>query len=124
VVYSYLDRGKLALAVFDTTTHVATRLPLVTLPEKCAWTSDSLSLYCGVPTSMTGTMPDDWYQGTVSFSDRLWKIDLAGRVATLVIDPKQAGNTDIDMEGLTVDRTNDVLVFTNKRDESLYAYDL
>src|SRR6266403_798630 len=32
IVYSYLDRGKLALAVFDTTTHVATRLPLATLP--------------------------------------------------------------------------------------------
>ncbi len=73
---------------------------------------------------MTGTMPDDWYQGVASFSDRLWKIDLSGRVATLVIDPKQAGNVDIDMEGLTLDRTNDVLVFTNKRDQSLYAYDL
>jgi hypothetical protein len=124
LLYSYLDNGKLALAVLDLTTHVATRLPLATLPEKCVWTNDDSSLYCGVPTSMTGTLPDDWYQGVVSFSDRLWKIDLAGRVATLVIDPKQAGNIDVDAVGLALDATNDVLIFTNKRDNLLYAYDL
>jgi hypothetical protein len=124
VLYSYLDRGKLGLAVLNITTHVATRLPLVTLPEKCVWTGDSVSLYCGVPTTLTGTLPDDWYQGAVSFSDRLWKIDISGRVASLIIDPKAAGKVDIDMVGLALDRTNDVLVFTNKQDETLYAYDL
>lgn len=124
ILYSYLDRGKLGLAVLNITTHIATRLPLVTLPEKCVWTTDSISLYCGVPTSTAGTLPDDWYQGVTSFSDRLWKIDITGRVANLVIDPKESGKVDIDMVGLTLDRTNDVLVFTNKKDESLYAYDL
>lgn len=125
ILYSYLDRGRIALGVLDLSTHTATRLPLATLPEKCAWTSDSLSVYCGVPTTALGnTEPDDWYQGVSSYSDRLWKIDLAGRVATLVIDPKQAGNVDIDMEGLALDRTNDVLIFTDKRTGALYAYDL
>jgi hypothetical protein len=124
LLYSYLDNGKLGLGVLDLATHVATRLPLATLPEKCAWTNDDASLYCGVPTTLAGTLPDDWYQGAVSFSDRIWKIDLAGRVATLVIDPKQAGNTDVDAVGLGLDSTNDVLIFTNKRDSTLYAYDL
>jgi hypothetical protein len=124
LLYSYLDRGTLALGVLDLTTHVATRLPLATLPDKCVWTTDDVSLYCGVPTSMGGTLPDDWYQGVASFSDRLWKIDLAGRVATLVIDPKQAGSIDVDAVGLALDRTNDVLIFTNKRDSLLYVYDL
>lgn len=125
ILYSYLDRGRIALGVLDLSTHTATRLPLATLPEKCTWTSDSLSVYCGVPTAALGnTEPDDWYQGVSSYSDRLWKIDLGGRVATLVVDPKQAGNVDIDMEGLSLDRTNDVLVFTDKRTGALYAYDL
>lgn len=124
LLYSYLDRGKLALAVLDLSTHVATRLPLTTLPEKCVWTADDAALYCGVPTSLTGTLPDDWYQGVVSFSDRLWQIDLAGRVATLVIDPKAAGNTEVDAVGLSLDAANDMLIFTNKRDSLLYAYDL
>lgn len=124
LLYSYLDRGKLALAVLDLSTHVATRLPLATLPEKCVWAADSTAVYCGIPTSLTGTLPEDWYQGAVSFSDRLWKIDMAGRVASLLIDPKQAGNVDVDAVGMSIDRTNDVLVFKNKRDGALYAYDL
>ncbi len=125
VLYSYQDGGKLALAVLDLTTHIATRMPLATLPEKCAWTSDSASIYCGVPTSVPDNHePDNWYQGVTSFTDRLWKIDLAGRVATLVIDPSQAGKVDVDMAGLTLDSTNDVLIFVNRKDESLYAYDL
>jgi hypothetical protein len=125
ILYSYLDHGKLALAVLDLTHRTATRLPLATLPEKCAWSADSLSLYCGVPTTDPGAnQPDDWYQGVSSFSDRLWKIDLSSRVANLLIDPKQAGGIDIDMEGLTVDSTKDILVFINKKDHALYAYDL
>ncbi len=124
LLYNYLDRGKPALAVLDLGTHVATRLPLATLSEKCAWSSDSFTLYCGVPTTMTGKIPDDWYQGAISFSDRLWKIDMITRDATLLISPKQAGNTDVDAVGLTVDSTNDVLIFMNKIDSDLYAYDL
>ncbi|MDB5195148.1 MAG: hypothetical protein JWO84_332 [Parcubacteria group bacterium] len=124
LLYSYLANGKLALAFLDLSTHVATRLPLSTLPEKCVWMTDDSAVYCGVPTTFSGTLPDDWYQGAVSFSDRIWKIDLAGRVATLVIDPKQAGNVDVDAVGLSLDSANDILLFTNKRDSLLYAYDL
>lgn len=124
LLYNYNDAGKMTLGVLDLTTHTATRLPLATLSEKCAWSNDSLSLYCGIPTGYPGTLPDDWYQGTIAFSDRLWKIDLRSRVASLVIDPKQAGGVDVDAVGLTVDRTNDILVFMNRRDGTLWAYDL
>lgn len=124
LLYSYLDQGKVALAVLDLTTHVATRLPLSTFPDKCAWTPDSQSIYCGVPTTLTGSQPDDWYQGASHFSDRLWRIGLADRVASLVIDPKQAANTDLDMTALSLDRTADVLIFRDKNTGALYAYDL
>lgn len=124
LLYSYLERGKIALAVLDLTAHTATRLPLATLPEKCTWSSDSRSLFCGVPVSLSGTFPDDWYQGITQTTDRLWKIDLASRTATQLIDPKTAANIDIDAVGLSVDRTNDVLIFTNRRDKTFWMYDL
>ena len=57
-------------------------------------------------------------------SDRLWRIDVADRVATQLIDPKTAGNVDIDAVALSVDATTDVLVFTNKTDKTLWLYDL
>ena len=124
MLYSYLDRGKLGLGVLDMNTHVATRLPLATLPEKCVWTTDDTSLYCGVPLSLTGTQPDEWYQGATQFTDRLWKIDMNNRVATLILDPKEAGGVAIDAVSLTLDRTTDVLGFINRTDHLLYVYDL
>lgn len=124
ILYSYIDRGKVAVAVLDMSTHVATRLPLATLPEKCVWALDGRSLYCGVPTAMSGTQPDDWYQGASPFTDRIWKVDLASRIATLLVAPEQVASINIDAVSLAVDRTEDILIFTNRRDGLLYAYDL
>lgn len=124
LLYSYLEGGKLTLAVFDITTHTATRLPLSTLSEKCVWSSDSLSLFCSVPTTIAGTYPDDWYQGVTASSDRLWRIDLPSRVATQVIDLQTVGAGAVDAVSLDIDKNSDVLIFTNRTDGSLWMYDL
>jgi hypothetical protein len=124
VLYSYLDQGLMRLAVYDTAAHTAIALPLATLAEKCTWSSDSTTLYCGIPRTFSGNLPDHWYQGALAFSDRLWQIDLRTRTASLIVDPNQIANASIDAVSLTVDRTNDVLIFMNKTDGSLWAYDL
>ncbi len=123
VLYSYTQRGKGYLAVFDVTKRTITQLPVATIADKCAWAAGSREIYCGVPQSMTGTIPDDWYQGATSFTDRLWKINLDTRLATLIADPGQLAQVSLDMVSLTIDRANDVLVFTNKKDGSLWVYD-
>ncbi len=70
ILYSYIDRGKIALGVFDTTLHAATRLPLSTLPEKCAWSANGVRIYCGAFASTPhAQIPDEWYQGALSFND-------------------------------------------------------
>ncbi len=124
LLYSYVEKGKVVLAVFDMTAHTATRLPLATLPEKCVWNSNSLSLYCGVPTTLSGVLPDDWYQGVLSTSDRIWQVDLGSRVATQVVDLQTVGAGQVDAVSLDVDRSGDVLIFTNRVDGSLWMYDL
>ena len=124
LLYSYTDGGVYHLRAFDIGTRASTALPVATLAEKCVWTADGLSAYCAVPTNMAGNLPDDWYQGAVTFTDRIWKIDLAERVATLVLDPKQIGKVNVDAVDLTIDPSEDVLVFTDKHTGALYAYDL
>lgn len=124
VLFSYVQDRTLRLSVLDLDTNTATALPLATLTEKCAWTPDSRAIYCGIPRTYVGTLPDDWYQGAVSFTDRLWRIDMQGRFATLVVDPLSAGDASIDMIGLTLDGNADVLTFKNKADGSLWAYDI
>lgn len=124
VLYSYSDRGKIYMQVFNTTARTTVSLPLVTLAEKCVWTTTGDALYCAVPTALTGLLPDEWYQGAHSFSDRIWRIDLASRVATLVFDPRQIADTNIDAQALSIDSGNDVLIFMNRGDGSLWSYDL
>ena len=124
VLYSYTDGGTYQLAVYDMATGVATALPVATLAEKCTWAASGLSAYCAIPTSIAGNMPDDWYQGVTAFTDRIWKIDLSSRTASLVVDPSAIGKVSIDAVALTVDPNEDVLVFTDRVTGSLWLYDL
>ena len=124
ILYSYVDRGRLYTQVFAVTGRTTVPLPLATLPEKCVWTVGGDAVYCAVPTALSGLLPDEWYQGSRSFSDRIWRIDLASRVATLVFDPRQLADTAIDAQGLSLDTAEDVLVFMNRSDGSLWSYDL
>ncbi len=124
LIYSYTDGGAYRLRVLDTDTRTSTALPLATLTEKCVWAYDGLSVYCAVPTNLRGNLPDDWYQGAIVFTDRIWKIDLTERVATLVLDPSEIGKVNVDAVGLAIDPAEDALVFMDKHSGALYAYDL
>jgi hypothetical protein len=123
VLFSYVYRGKVVLAVQDVSTRTVTQLPVATLAEKCTWTPSGRSLYCGVPTALSTDLPDVWHQGAQHFTDRLWSIDMETRLATLVVDPLAVAEVAIDMIALTVDSAEDALIFTNKTDGSLWAYD-
>lgn len=123
VLYSYIYRGKLLLAVYNMASHTSTQLPVATLAEKCVWAPGSTGLYCGIPTALPANLPDVWYQGANSFSDRLWSVDMGTRLATLVVDPFAVAEVSIDMVSMTMDPVEDALVFTNRADGSLWAYD-
>ena len=124
MLFSYVDRGRLYAQVLDVSERTALPLPLATLPEKCVWTPDGSTLYCAVPTALAGQLPDEWYQGARVFNDRVWRIDLETRVATLVFDPRQLADVGIDAEALSLDAASDILVFMNRTDGSLWSYDL
>lgn len=124
VLYSYTEAGTYRLQVLDVATHTAITLPVATLVEKCVWSNDNLTVYCGVPTNFVGKLPDDWYQGSLSFADRIWKIDMTARIASLVIDPSEVGKVSLDAVSLTVDPSGDMLVFIDRITGSLWAYDL
>jgi hypothetical protein len=123
-LYSYVDKGVYRLAYYDIKTHSTTALPVSTLTEKCVWASGGVTAYCAIPKQMGGGLPDYWYQGAVSFTDRIWKIDLATRSASLVVDPQEIGKVALDAVALTVDQKEDVLVFTDRTTGSLWLYDL
>lgn len=124
VLYSNSTNGGVRTTLMDTATHTPIPLPIATLAEKCTFSSSGALAYCAVPKTLDGALPDDWYRGVVSFSDRIWQVSITDRSATLLVDPTEVGQVDIDAVSLTPDPTNDVLVFTNKKDGSLWVYDL
>lgn len=124
VLFGYLSGNAAKAELLDATTREKTLIPLAALPEKCVWARDERSLYCAVPRSLGTGWPDEWYQGVASYSDRFWRIDLEARVASLVLDPATVADVAIDGVSLAIDEQSDYLVFTNKKDGSLWAYDL
>ena len=118
--------GTMHLALVDIATGATTALPVATIADKCVWAADSSAAYCAIPQSppTSYAYPDDWYQGAISFNDRIWKVDVAGRYAQLVLDFTNEAKQPLDAESLAVDANGSVLAFINKIDGSLWSYKL
>lgn len=120
----YADNN-LTLNVFTIETGNSNLLGIKTLPEKCVWGMASDVVYCAVPNFIDrGQYPDSWYQGEVSFSDQIWKIDIASGNTTLVSDPVSISGEEVDGIKLTLDEGQNYLFFVNKKDSYLWELSL
>lgn len=119
---SSLDVGP-KLNIFNIKNHTSTDLKLYGIPEKCIWSKDNINVYCALPNTITGTdYPDTWYQGEVSFTDYFVKINtVTGDTSTLA---NSANETPIDATNLFMNKNEDKLFFTNKKDSTLWSLDL
>lgn len=125
VLLSYVLGDTVRMSLVNASTGVSVSLPVATVADKCVWADNDSAVYCGIPVSPpAGKYPDDWYQGAVHFSDRIWKIDTAGRYAQLVLDFNKEADTVLDATALSLDPLGTTLVFLNKNDGSLWAYSL
>lgn len=111
------------LNVFDVKNHTSIDLGVYGLPEKCIWSPDNINVYCAIPNTIVGTeYPDYWYQGLVSFTDYFVKINTKTKeVATLA---NSQNETPIDATNLFLNKGEDKLFFTNKKDSTLWSLDL
>ncbi len=116
----------LALNSYDMVKKTSVALGIRTLPEKCVWGSASDIVYCAAPREISGAQyPDSWYQGEVSFSDQIWKINILTGNTTLVVDPTTVrGGENIDGTKLMLDASGKYLLFVNKKDSFLWKLDL
>ncbi len=123
ILYSESGYNDLKLNIFNTKEKKTTAFDLVTLPEKCAFSTTKRGIiYCAVPSSLPqGRYPDDWYQGVVSFSDRVWKIDVING-ATEIISSET--DTVFDLTHLFFSKNEDYLFFQNKIDGTLWSLNL
>ena len=121
----YGDDG-LSLYIYRKDTKASSPIGLRTMPEKCTWGQRSDVLYCAVPKSIEDNKyPDAWYQGEVSFSDQIWKVDIASGNTTMIADPAAiSGGEDTDGIKLAMDDGENYLFFVNKKDSVLWELNL
>lgn len=121
VLYSESSDSGINTTLLTLKTGVKMPLQLQTLAQKCVWSADSSAVYCARPKNVpTGAYPDSWYKGLVSFSDSFWKIDTTSGSTQLILDPTNAG-TNLDATNLKLDKAEEYIVFTNKKDLQLWG---
>ena len=118
--------SSLTLNIYNINTNSSSLIGLKSLPEKCIWGKNSDVIYCAVPKFINQeSYPDAWYQGEISFSDTLWKIDPATGNSTIISDPTSiAGGEDTDGIKLSLDNSENYLFFINKKDSYLWELNL
>ena len=95
-----------------------------TLADKCDWAnSEGVIVYCAVPKNISfRNLPDEWYQGNISFNDEIWKINLETGETELIVDLEKTSGEIIDVLRLSV--KEDYIVLINKLDMTLWGIDL
>lgn len=97
-----------------------------TLADKCVWGNlYPDTAYCAVPSQpVSGTYPDDWYKGTLSTVDKIWRLDAPTGEVHLVSSLVDRADRVIDAYNLGLDPGDNYLFFMNKNDLSLWSLDL
>lgn len=119
LIYSTGSGGHLQSFLYTIKNPSATPLQVATLPEKCVWSKQQKEIFCAVPQIIpVGNYPDSWYQGLVSFSDDIWKIDTVTGVSTKIASILSLAGTEIDAVKLSLTPSEDYLIFINKKDNT------
>lgn len=112
-----------SLFVYDIGSDESTLVPINTLSEKCVW-GESPVIYCGVSKVLPKNLPESWYQGLVTLSDDIWKINVETNQTDLLVDPEEEYGVSIDLTDLVLDEEESYLLFVNKKDSTLWVFEL
>ncbi len=125
VLYSESTGNSFTLNLYDIGSGETTGQSTRTLSDKCIWSEDSDVFYCAVPLNPPQALyPDSWYQGLVSFSDVLIRIDAGVGSMTVLVDPKEFAGEEIDAVNLALSKDEDYLFFINKKDGSPWVLEM
>ncbi len=120
ILYS---NNNLDLGIYDLTNKNFNKLGFQTISDKCVWSNDNINIYCGIPQNVgKGAYPESWYQGQVSFSDHIVKINTQTGNGIDMVDTTEVGG--LDATYLILDKAESKIFFINKKDSTLWSLDL
>ncbi|MEN9337953.1 MAG: hypothetical protein RIQ41_267 [Candidatus Parcubacteria bacterium] len=111
------------LALFASQAGKVTQIASKTIASKCV-AAISSSFVCGIPKTIPRDeegLPDDWYQGKISFNDTLSFVSgTTGEVHTLYDGEAEYGPTDI--THIATSKGNEFISFIRKQNGSLFLF--
>lgn len=123
ILYSERDGESYRGYIYDRTTETTNPLPVISLPEKCAYSGISETFTCGHEfISFDERYPDEWYKGNTRFSDAIWNIQPGGNSAFSVVDLQTESGRQIDVTNLVLGLNESFYYFFNKIDRTLWLY--
>lgn len=133
VLYGENKLGKTLIGVYDKkgfagdegTSFQTMPIPLSTLPEKCVWAENNIRVFCAAfSATPKAELPDDWYQGTLSFADMFWTASTDSSEIAFLADPTKeetAKNSSFDVSQPFMDKDEHHFYFINKNDMTLWS---
>ncbi len=120
--YIIFSNSQGVLNIYNLITKSSEILPIKTLTDKCVWTRDSTTVYCGVPKTIkaAGGYPDIWYKGIGDNDDNLWVIDRQTLKASPVVEFDQG----VDISNIQISSQEDTIIFKNKKNDRLWLVGL
>jgi len=120
VIYSEGNSQVIKTYIYNIKENKSSPLALITMPDKCVWSKVKKEIiYCAVPASIPGgTYPDDWYQGLISFSDRIWKIDISNGSTEII---SAENNQNFDFINPFLSKDENYIFFQDKKDGTLWS---
>ena len=69
----------------------------------------------------SGQIPDQWYQGLLSFNDTFWEVNTDTGEITFLADPKGETGKEFDVIQPVISVNEGYFIFTNKKDGTLWS---
>lgn len=125
IIYSTNQNGQVKTYIKSINSQEEIELGFKTLTDKCIWYNSKFVICAASQNIEFGNYPDSWYQGINSFNDDIWLTNSEGSHSYLIsIFGESLGSELIDATDLKISPNKEELYFLNKRDSSLWKFDL
>ncbi len=119
VLYSESNARSFSTRLLNTTTGTVKNFNLSVLPEKCAWLATEDLICAGNSSVAQATYPDDWYKGTITLSDQLYRIYTSTSTYDVLYDNSIKS---FDMTNIQVDESRRFVFFIDKPTGLLWRF--
>lgn len=118
------DENELSLSLSSQPDNTLTSLPIKTIPEKCTWAKDGVTAYCAVPAFLPSDVyPDEWYKGTVTFRDDIWRINTITKTSERIVSASEF-RSEVDGVNLLLSDDGHYLILRDRDSYTLWGIDL